>query len=386
MHLTRRVCNLAKQFEQYVKYQPTPVTLKSLIDFASDGDMIQSYKFLRMELLVRWSHMRKEMNYIPNRILETPSFKHANELYDQSFSEVLSFTDAEPTASNLQKFIEVLVGIRRRHANIVPTLARAYMELEKMGPIDVIEKNRLQYFYDRFFMNRIGIRTLIYQHTLIYGNELPQHPQQCGIIDPYCDVAQIVQDAYATAKRLFERASYPVPAIEISSHNAHDHEKNHVTIVYIPSHLYHIVFELLKNSLRATVERHGHDAKTYPPVTVRIVKGQEDMTIQIADRGGGVPRSKLSQLFHYMYSTAPKPRVDFSIDSKSTPIAGLGYGLPIARLYAKYFQGNLALSSVEGLGTWAYISIKAEAEDARELLPTFSKIRYTYTTDRKSVV
>jgi len=59
-----------------------------------------------------------------------------------------------------------------------------------------------------------------------------------------------------------------------------------------------------------------------------------------------------------MYSTAPKPKTDFSLDTKATPIAGLGYGLPIARLYAKYFQGNLALSSVEGLGTWAYISIK----------------------------
>ena len=48
---------------------------------------------------------------------------------------------------------------------VVVRSAQAYMELEKAGPIDLIEKNRLQYFYDRFFMNRIGIRTLIYQHS-----------------------------------------------------------------------------------------------------------------------------------------------------------------------------------------------------------------------------
>ena len=33
------------------------------------------------------------------------------------------------------------------------------MEMEKSGPIDTIEKNRLQYFYDRFFMNRS-----VYEH------------------------------------------------------------------------------------------------------------------------------------------------------------------------------------------------------------------------------
>ena len=59
-----------------------------------------------------------------------------------------------------------------------------------------------------------------------------------------------------------------------------------------------------------------------------------------------------------MYSTAPKPPSDFNLITKEVPIAGLGYGLPIARLYARYFQGNLALSSMEGLGSWAYISIK----------------------------
>ena len=76
---------------------------------------------------------------------------------------------------------------------------------------------------------------------------------------------------------------------------------------------------------------------------------------------GGITRSKLSHLFHYMYSTAPK-FLSHSTENniKKVPIAGLGYGLPIARLYAKYFQGNLTLASVEDYGTSAYISLKVK--------------------------
>lgn len=85
------------------------------------------------------------------------------------------------------RFTETLVGIQRRHANIVPLLAKvihgrnetslsltfsqAYMEMDQSGTIDTIEKNRLQYFYDRFFMNRIGIRTLIYQHSTLFPSK-----------------------------------------------------------------------------------------------------------------------------------------------------------------------------------------------------------------------
>ncbi|UJR28664.1 hypothetical protein I4U23_009893 [Adineta vaga] len=385
MRLSRFLLNYSSHIEYYSKFQPTSFTLKNLIDFARDGDIKQSYKFLRAELLIRWSHMRKEMNYLPKTLIEMPSFKLTNSLYDQSYSEVLEFKDVEPNLTTLRKFTETLVGIRRRHAEVVPTLAQAYMEFEKTNPNDMIEKNRIQYFYDRFFMNRIGVRTLIYQHTLLFGDEFPQHSQQAGIIDPAVDVAAVVHDAYATAKFLFEQASYPVPGIDLSSHNVQDHSSNRVTMVYIPSHLYHIIFELLKNSLRATVERYGSDAKQYPPVKILIVKGYEDLTIQITDFGGGIPRSKLSQLFHYMYSTAPKPSLDSVQHGKGeTCIAGLGYGLPIARLYAKYFQGNLTLSSIENLGTSAYISLKATAENACELLPIFNKSRYSYTTEKGS--
>ena len=46
------------------------------------------------------------------------------------------------------------------------------------------------------------------------------------------------------------------------------------------------------------------------------------------------------------------PLRDFATAS---PLAGLGYGLPIARNYARYFGGDLVIMSMEGYGTDGYI-------------------------------
>ena len=50
---------------------------------------------------------------------------------------------------------------------------------------------------------------------------------------------------------------------------------------YVPSHLYHMVFELVKNSLRAVAERFDDSDMPPPPITVVVATGMEDVTIKV---------------------------------------------------------------------------------------------------------
>ena len=79
-----------------------------------------------------------------------------------------------------------------------------------------------------------------------------------------------------------------------------------------------------------------------PDIRVRIVKSKNDITIKISDVGGGINRAASANIFSYMYSTAPRvPLTDgggsngVGLDAETPPMHGLGYGLPLSRLYAR---------------------------------------------------
>lgn len=108
---------------------------------------------------------------------------------------------------------------------------------------------------------------------------------------------------------------------------------------YVPGHLSHIVFELLKNSLRAVVERFGPDQEdNFPPIKVVVVEGKEDITIKISDEGGGIPRSAIPLIWTYMYTTMEGQSIDQDFHSSDfkAPMAGFGYGLPLSRLVCRF--------------------------------------------------
>lgn len=71
------------------------------------------------------------------------------------------------------------------------------------------------------------------------------------------------------------------------------------------------------------------------------------MCAQVSDEGGGIPRSGLPRIWTYLYSTASSPLTDMEPSGESdgpAVLAGYGYGLPISRLYARYFGGDLQVN------------------------------------------
>ena len=338
---------------------------------ATDKD---SFIFLRKELPVRLANIMREIQLLPANLLRMPSVVMVQSWYEKSFEEILQFGKCDANKQeSLDQFCEQLTKIRNRHSNVVPTMAQGVLELKETHSVDQQTEHSIQYFLHRFYMSRISIRMLINQHVTLFssaGNEAPVG--HVGCVDPNCNVVAVVRDAFENARFLCEQYYLAAPDLIIEQYNIANPESS-ITFTYVPSHLHHIMFEIFKNSLRAVVENYGADCDSLPPIKIMIVKGKEDLSMKISDRGGGIPRSLSDQLFHYMYSTAPKPS-NSGIDS--TPLAGYGYGLPLSRLYARYFHGDLVITSFEGYGTDAVVYLKVLESEANELLPIFNKASF----------
>ena len=68
----------------------------------------------------------------------------------------------------------------------------------------------------------------------------------------------------------------------------------------------------------------------------------------------------MPKIWTYLYSTASSPLQQLTEDDiQNAPavLAGYGYGLPLCRLYARYFGGELQVISMEGYGTDAYLHL-----------------------------
>ena len=225
------------------------------------------------------------------------------------------------------------------------TPAQGIIEYKRKRQRMQIDTN-IQSFLDRFYMSRIGIRMLIGQHVALMNQRSHADPNYVGIICTKTNVKDLAMEAIENARFVCEDhyGLFDAPKVQLVC-------RDDLHFMYVPGHLSHMLFETLKNSLRAVVDLYGQDKSEFPVTKVIVAEGKEDITIKVSDEGGGIPRSAIPLVWTYMYTTVDQtPNIDpeYNKSDFKAPMAGFGYGLPISRLYARYFGGDLKLISMEG--------------------------------------
>mmetsp|Transcript_1548 Transcript_1548/g.3127 ORF Transcript_1548/g.3127 Transcript_1548/m.3127 type:complete len:398 (-) Transcript_1548:231-1424(-) len=348
----------------YSLRQPSPVTLREMFDFGknpTEKTLLLAAQFLQEELPIRIAQRARELRRLPYGLSDTPSVQNVAQLYEDSFKRMMAFPPVRTTEQE-REYTKLLSDIKQRHANVQSMVAEGIQQLSrKLKGIhhgDTVALD-LSSFLDRFYMSRISIRMLIGQHVALHE---PQPPNYVGIIQSDCDPGFVAEQAADDARHNCEYYFCSAPEVEVVGNTD-------VRLQYVPTHLYYICFELIKNSTRAVVEYHGAE-NDLPKITIVIAEGEEDIAIKISDRGGGIPRSGMSRIWTYTFSTASNPLADSNMNSgmMASPMAGYGHGLPLSRLYAKYFGGDIKVISMEGYGTDAYIYVR-KVGDVDEQLP-----------------
>lgn len=333
--------------EDHANRRETDISLERLYKFSinpTEETILQAARFLRAEIPVRLAIRARELEILPLCLDAMPSVRLIRDWFVQSFLDIIKCPSPR-TLEQERVLRATFERVLRRHEPTVDVMAKGLFELSQaLGDKDLGPD--IPVFLDHFNHARIGFRTLLAHYLALHD---PPRDGWSGVIYSGVPVADMVREAANNASNLLRRRFADAPRVDLLG-------RTDLTFTYIPSHLEHMLFELLKNSMRAVAEFHQKE-RTLPAIRVILADGQEDVSIKISDEGGGIPRSGMAKLWSYSYSTAEKPQQDV-YNADQNIMAGYGWGLPLSRVYARYFGGDLQVLSMEGYGTDAYLHLR----------------------------
>ena len=364
----------------------TPLNLVDLVEYCRAEDY-KTHLFLHRELPIRTAIAIQQLSSLPHGFVTMPSTRRVKQWLVEEFQQLTQAARPD-TPEREHEFTQLLKKLHRRYQESIVTLGKGLYELkkdmldtkvkvkdkkqewEKINDLFVIEYPELQEALDMYYAGRISAGFLIRQHISMAAakNRPPRKGSEdyIGLVCRKTDIYTVCEAAIEEAEAICDQQYGSHPEIVL----VRKHTGAFVQIPHIPAHLHYILFELLKNSLRATVETHGTEGHRYncsetPPIEVTICdsEGLEDVSVRVSDQGGGIKQANMDKVMSYMYTTAKVSQFEVMIEGQSkntgsrTPLAGFGYGLPISRLYAQHFDGDLRLVSVEGYGTDAYLHL-----------------------------
>lgn len=340
-----------------------PVTIQQLLARSaavSDADHLHHAAWIREEISVRLGHRLADFIRLPYVVTCNARFHEVFTLFNHAFETLI---DSEPVGEGGQsvgEFAGTLRSLVRGHEGMVGMLQEGYGELQVLLD-DLVD---LDAFLNQTFFTRIGNRVLAEHFLAVHDARMegPLAAERCtGVVHPHCRPAEIVKELTRSLGDLCCELYGVKPSVTVIG-------QIDTELSFVPEHLRFVLQEIMKNAFRATIERNMTQG-AIPPVIVEIMKGSFDVTLKVSDRGGGMTRQKLAQVWRYGYtsagdSSAATGGADADLaalcgqdTASSRQMAGYGFGLPLSRVYAQYFGGDITVQSMNGYGTDVYLNV-----------------------------
>ncbi|OAV94582.1 hypothetical protein PTTG_03801 [Puccinia triticina 1-1 BBBD Race 1] len=355
------------------------VSLDRLMRFGppplSPSKIVESAELTRYELSQRLQRRVNAHLSLPYLPASNPHIKEVMSIYRHSLEEINSLPPIRTVADNAA-LLQALVTMVDDAADVIGMFATGFKESKRY-----LSEEQITSFLDRAIQSRISIRLIAEQHLSLSKAEHSPNGSRLGIVDRKVKLKKTLESVLEFAGELCEGTFGIAPEWTILG-------EVEAEVCFVEMHLQYILIEVIKNALRATIEHHREVTKsTNPPlppieVTLAIERpspvalnsndaaaqvSQSILCIRIRDRGGGIDPKDLPHVFSYAFSTVGSEekaqngmpnQADFgrisygqeALKSSLGRIAGLGFGLPMARLYCRYFGGNLELVNMHGIG------------------------------------
>jgi pyruvate dehydrogenase kinase 2/3/4 len=184
--------------------------------------------------------------------------------YKQSFKQLVE-SPAPVDQTKEKHFSRLIEDIYDRHSATLITMAKGAQEIKLYLKYDTktfSEQDEVQRKLDDFYMSRIGIRILLGQYLSLRSQ--PASDDMIGLISLKCSCHDIAREAISDASYMCTRVHGDAPEVILKGPDLH--------FAQIPTHLKYILLELLKNSMRATIEKHGID--NMPPIKIIVSDGK----------------------------------------------------------------------------------------------------------------
>ncbi|EGF79509.1 hypothetical protein BATDEDRAFT_19998 [Batrachochytrium dendrobatidis JAM81] len=371
--------------EKYVEQEVKRVTLRQLSVFGRNFNLekvLRSANYIRTELSVRLAHRISRFQQLPFVVGTNPHIEFIYNLYWEAFETFRSMAPITTIEQN-RELCAIVQSLLNAHLVAIPELALGIAQSEQHMTTQAADK-----FINETLRSRIGRRVLAEQHialSQVFDGTKEAQPDWIGIVNINCHARAAVDKCASLAGKLFRQA-YNIEPPEVIIDGFED-----ATFTYIPDHIEYILFELIKNSIRIYLYNHRHHCypkpicTKLPPVRVTIGKSDTHIMFRISDQGGGIKQSSLPKVWSYLNDSSKKRYLEFDklpIISQATKTESvsilpscalhLGLGLPMSRVYANYWGGNISMYSMEGYGTDVYVSISIgnQCENLFDEVPT----------------